>query len=142
MSAALVTVFDERLAAPDLKDIAVRTATAQRGSDEPDRSRAVLDIWVGLVEGRLHVVERFETADRRYYVVRDSDLPPSPLTSLGAKERQLMEILGSGESEKTASFALGVGAPAISLLLKSSLAKLGLQSRTDLVLLLRSMSTG
>lgn len=140
MTAALATVLDPTPAVePDLRDIAVRTAKAHRAPVEPVRTRSVLEVWLGLVEGRLQVVESFETADRRYYVVRDSDRPPSPLTSLLPRERRLVEILGSGESEKVAAFTLGIGASAVSTLLKSALAKLGLRSRTELVLLVRSM---
>jgi DNA-binding NarL/FixJ family response regulator len=140
VTAALATVLDPTPAVePDLRDIAVRTAKAHRAPVEPVRTRSVLEVWLGLVEGRLQVVESFETADRRYYVVRDSDRPPSPLTSLLPRERRLVEILGSGESEKVAAFTLGIGASAVSTLLKSALAKLGLRSRTELVLLVRSM---
>jgi DNA-binding CsgD family transcriptional regulator len=139
MSAALATVFEQATAPADLRDIAVRTVKAHRAPLETERIRALLDIWLGLVEGRLQVVEHFETASRRYYVVKDSDRPPSPLTSLAPRERRLVEILGSGESEKVAAFALGIGPSAASTLLKSALAKLGLRSRTELVLLVGSM---
>jgi DNA-binding NarL/FixJ family response regulator len=140
MSAALATVFDVPTM-PAIRDLAVRTAGAQpeiRGPDH-DHDHAVLALWLGLVEGRLRIVERFDRGNRRYFVIKDSDQPTSPLTSLLPRERRLVEILGSGESEKVAAFTLGIGAPAVSMLLKSALAKLGLRSRTELVLLVRSM---
>jgi DNA-binding NarL/FixJ family response regulator len=46
--------------------------------------------------------------------------------------------VGSGQSEKVAAYDLGIGVGTASLLLKSTLAKLGLRSRVDLVVLVRA----
>jgi DNA-binding CsgD family transcriptional regulator len=95
-------------------------------------------IWLGLVEGRFRVVDRFETDMRRWYVVRGAR-SGDPTLALNPQERRLVEIVGSGQSLKVASFDLGLRPSAASSLLKSALVKLGLRSRTDLVLLVRSI---
>ncbi len=59
--------------------------------------------------------------------------------SLDPREQRLAEILGWGESEKAAAYALGLTPSAVSALLRTTLNKLGLRSRIELVLLLRSL---
>jgi DNA-binding NarL/FixJ family response regulator len=123
MSAALATIEGEKGSPPD--------SGRQR--------RAVLDIWLGLVEGRLQVVECVEARDRRHYLVRSSEGASRPGEALDVRERRVAEIVGSGESEKAAAYALGIGPSMVSALLKSTLRKLGLRSRIELVMLVRSM---
>ena len=98
-----------------------------------------LALWWNLVEGRWRFIECFETGGRRYYVAFENRPGPSTATALSPRERSLLALLGSGQSEKSARYALGVGPSAVSRLLKATLAKLGLRSRTELVLFMRAV---
>jgi DNA-binding CsgD family transcriptional regulator len=58
----------------------------------------------------------------------------SPVIALNPRERLLVMLVGSGQSEKAVGYTLGVRSSAVSDLLKAALIKLGMRSRTDLVL--------
>jgi DNA-binding CsgD family transcriptional regulator len=90
--------------------------------------------WQGLVEGRLRLIEHFESRRQRYYIASETSLQ-ARTPSLDRRERLLAEIVGSGRSEKVAAYELCLGAATASRLLKSALVKLGLRSRIDLVVL-------
>jgi DNA-binding NarL/FixJ family response regulator len=104
-----------------------------------DAHRAKMDemgtLWWDLVEGRRRLVAHFERGSRRYYVTMNVDDGASGLTRLDAGERRVAEMLGRGESEKAAAYALGVSPAKVSHMLKAILHKLGLRSRVELVLL-------
>jgi DNA-binding CsgD family transcriptional regulator len=104
-----------------------------------EEARAVLALWWGVVEGRWSLVERFEAGGRRYYVAQENPAHRVPLASLDVLERRLVTLIGTGQSEKAAAYALGVGPSKVSALLKTTLAKLGLRSRTDLVRFLHAV---
>jgi len=106
---------------------------AERAEETP------LALWRKLVEGRWRLVERFERDGRRYYVAYENPPGTTPPTALGPKERLLAALVGSGQSAKAVGYALGVGPSALSTLLKATLAKLGLRSRTDLVLFMHAV---
>jgi DNA-binding NarL/FixJ family response regulator len=106
-------------------------------SDVAQPDGAAPRFWQGLVEGRLRLIEHFESRQRRYYIASETS-PEARAPGLDARERLLADIVGSGQSEKVAAYELGVGVGTASLLLKSTLAKLGLRSRVDLVVLFRA----
>jgi DNA-binding CsgD family transcriptional regulator len=118
-----------------------RAVAAERDEALAGTNKATepLSLWWGLVEGRWRFVERFETDGRRYYVGCENPPGTSRPTALNPRERLLVALLGAGESEKSARYALGVGPSAVSRLLKTTLAKLGMRSRTELVLFMRAV---
>lgn len=138
MSPIRSTVSDEPLTLEVLREIAMTTATRTPEStqSEPLDGSAV---WRGLLDGCLCLVERFEQGGRRYYVMRHNHDDALPFASLAPRERQVAEILGGGESEKAAAYALGLSPSAVSGLLRRALMKLRVRSRVDLVLLVKSM---
>jgi DNA-binding NarL/FixJ family response regulator len=101
-------------------------------STAPTSLRAV---WRALVAGRFRLVEYFEQEGLRYYVLLENlDRPPEPY-ALDARERALAEAMGAGESEKAVAISLGVTPSAVSGMLKTTLLKLGLRSKIELVVL-------
>jgi DNA-binding CsgD family transcriptional regulator len=119
----------ERAAAAEREEGRLRASDTQRA----------LSLWRDLVEGRWRFVERFETAGRRYYVGCENPAGTLALTALSPRERLVVAVVGSGQSEKVAMHALGLGPSAVSSLLKAALAKLGMRSRTDLVVFMRAI---
>ena len=87
------------------------------------------------MEGRVRLVDRFERDRHRYYVLRPTPVGP-PAATLDGRERRLVEILGSGASEKFAAYTLGITPSAVSTIMKTSLLKLGLRSRMQLVVMM------
>lgn len=130
-------LHDDAAPASGLRELAVGAAQGGR----PDAGE-VNALWRGLLEGRLRLVESFERSGRRYYVLRDRSDQEVPPASLDWREERIAEILGWGESEKAAAYALGLTPSAVSALLKTTLAKLGLRSRVELVMLVRAVRGG
>jgi DNA-binding NarL/FixJ family response regulator len=134
LNPSLATTDDEVAEITGLRDIAMAASDASP-ADAPN----MCALWRALVEGRFRLVERFERNGQRYYVLRENLEEAQSFRQLEPRERRLATILGWGESEKAAAYALGVTPSAISAILKTTLAKLGLRSRVDLVLLVRSL---
>jgi DNA-binding CsgD family transcriptional regulator len=122
----------------ELCERAVQVAR-ERALAEREDSRAALALWSGLVEGRWSLVERFEANGRRFYVAQENPPEVSAFASLDTKQRRLTILVGAGQSAKAAAYALGVGPSTVAMLLKVTLAKLGLRSRADLVRLVRAV---
>ena len=120
-----------------VRQLALASSPPHAASPAPD-ARAVLDVWFGLVQGRLEFVERFETDTRRYFVVRAGPADGAPREPLDDGEQALVNLIGLGQSEKAACYELGITPSVASSRLKRALFKLGLRSRTDLVLLVHS----
>ncbi|HLK39579.1 MAG TPA: hypothetical protein VKU41_22640 [Polyangiaceae bacterium] len=122
-----------------VRQLALASCPPHAAPPPPD-ARAVLDVWFGLVEGRLEFVEWFETGTRRYFVVRASPADRAARAPLDGGEEALANLIGSGLSEKAACYELGIKPSVASARLKRALFKLGLRSRTDLVLLVRPIN--
>jgi DNA-binding CsgD family transcriptional regulator len=104
----------------------------------PNEVEALAALWWDLVEGRRWLVDSFQKGGRRYYVACESAPGFSAPTPLSPKERRVVALLGAGQSEKSARNDLAAGTSTVSTLLTKTLAKLGMRSRTDLVLLMRA----
>jgi|HubBroStandDraft_1064217.scaffolds.fasta_scaffold104769_2 DNA-binding CsgD family transcriptional regulator len=116
-------------------------AAVERDEAQPTmhEGRAPLALWWDMVEGRSRLVEHFESGGRRYYVAYDNGAGTSPLMALNPRERWLVVLVGSGQSEKVVGYALGVRPSLVSGLLKATLLKLGLRSRAELVVFMGSV---
>jgi DNA-binding CsgD family transcriptional regulator len=114
----------------------VALAAVQHRLRDPAEDGAALRFWQGLVEGRLRLIEHFESRRLRYYVARE--VTHEARSGLDARERLLAQIIGSGQSQKVAASELRVGSATASILLKSALVKLGLRTRVDLVMLVQA----
>jgi len=129
--------YDSGTTRESLRELAV--AVQQKEEARPANDAIPpLALWWKLVEGRWRLVEQFDRGGRRYYVAYESPRG-TPRTALSPKERLLVALVGSGQSEKAAGFALGVGPSTLSSMLKATLVKLGLRSRTDLVLFMHAV---
>lgn len=112
----------------DLRELAV-TATRALTAAAPNLEA----LWGAVAEGRFRLIECFDRCGWRYYVLYENLDASERLARLNARERIVAEAVGIGESEKGVAFALGVTPSAVSAMLKSTMLKLGLRSKFDLV---------
>jgi len=127
----------ERTETKKLREAAV-TVDRARGkmrSSDPDKA---LKTWKALVRGRWSMVDWFDTDGRRFVLA----LPNSPGVSdprgLSERESQVVTYAVSGQTNKLIAYRLGLSTSRVSMLLRGAMQKLGVQTRTQLVLKMRS----
>jgi hypothetical protein len=117
----------------DAKDVRVceRLRAAAFARDKA-RTRAVrsdadgaLALWRPLVGGRWSIVDRFERGGRRCVVARRNEPAPATPCELSLRERQVFAHLAQGDAMKIASYALGIDASTVSVIVRSIARKLG-----------------
>lgn len=109
--------------------VAVERARTERARRDQD---AAISGWKALVAGRWTLVDRFERDGRRYVLARPND-PRPPVSQLTHRERQVVAAAGLGHSNKLIAYELGLAPSSVATLLARARAKLGLESRVDLV---------
>jgi len=97
------------------------------------RAPSALDTWTALVNGSWGLVERIDTDGKRFYVIVESPAGASRFRALTPNETRVLELSARGVSGKSAAYALGVSASAISQTLQSAALKIGCRNRTELV---------
>jgi hypothetical protein len=96
------------------------------------RTRAVradvaeaLALWRPLVGGRWSLVDRYERGGRRCVVARRNEPDPETPRELSPRERQVYAHLAQGDAMKLASYALGIDASTVSVIVRNIAQKLG-----------------
>ena len=86
----------------------------------------------------LHIIKRTmeEEAVSSPYLVTPSEHAPSPLSSLTARERQILSLLGEAMSNKEIAQAMNLSPETVKSHLQRIYAKLGVGSRTEALRLL------
>jgi DNA-binding CsgD family transcriptional regulator len=130
----------EPTAAEKLREAAVavdRARGTMRGSD-PERA---LTMWKALVRGRWSMVDWFDTDGRRFVLA----LPNSPHVTdprgLTEREGQVVAYAVLGQTNKMIAYRLGLSSSRVSVLLRSAMRKLNVQTRSQLVLKMRDFQT-
>jgi DNA-binding NarL/FixJ family response regulator len=139
MKLGMVAMQRDSTTRASLRALAMRAeneAVQLMGAD----ARAMLALWQGLVDGEWGLVDRFETDGRRYFVLAENAPEMAVRVSLSAQERHLITLAAAGFSDKTAADALGVMPSIVPGILKRTLMKMGLQSRAELVRLVRALA--
>jgi DNA-binding NarL/FixJ family response regulator len=91
----------------------------------------------GLVAGAWSVAAEFEGNGCLYLVVRGNDPEARVARALTPLERQMLERVALGQSNKFVSYELGTSQSCVSAYLNSARLKLGVRSRTELVQLMQ-----
>jgi DNA-binding CsgD family transcriptional regulator len=112
-------------------------ARAEFRRDDPSRA---LDLWPGLLDGTYSLVEQFDTDGKRYYVVRRNDPRLETPAPLSMRERQVTAYVALGKDNRCVAYTLGLSESTVATYLDRALKKLGLDSRADLIRLVRSTS--
>lgn len=112
---------------------AVRRVDAERsrsGSRDPD---AALAFWNGLVDGRWSLVEQFESDGRRFFLAYPNMHGIDNPRVLTQRERAVVAHAVQGDSNKWIAYQLGIREGTVAKHLSSSLRKLGLSHRNQLI---------
>jgi DNA-binding CsgD family transcriptional regulator len=119
-----------------LREAAVAVDRA-RGSMRVTDPEQALATWKALVQGRWSMVDWFDTDGRRFVLA----LPNAPHVSdprgLNGREGQVVTYAVLGQTNKLIAYRLGLSASRVSMLLRSAMRKLNVETRTQLVLKMR-----
>ena len=123
----------ERTATRKLRDAAVAVDRARGKMRDTDPEKA-LAIWKALVRGRWSMVDWFDSDGRRFVLA----LPNSPQVNdprgLTERESQVVAYAVLGQTNKMIGYRLGLSKSRVSMLLRSAMRKLGVQTRSQLVI--------
>ena len=101
-------------------------------------AREAISIWRGLASGHWSIVCHFDADERRFLVVRKRDPDASPKNALTTRERQVVTHTARGHALKLIAHELGVSVSTVNTHLRRATKKLGVSSRTDLILIARA----
>lgn len=113
-----------------IRAAATRIDRARR-SMQHDPERA-LGLWQGLVAGRWSIVQVIDTDRRRLLVARENGPDTHDDLRLTRRERQIVRLIGGGQSETLTAYALGLSTSTVRVHLGRALRKLGLGSAAEL----------
>ncbi len=126
----------EPTATKKLREAAVAVDHARGKMRETDPEKA-LEIWKALVRGRWSMVDGFDSDGRRFVLA----LPNSPHVidprGLTERESQVVAYAVLGQTNKMIAYRLGLSSSRVSMLLRSAMRKLNVQTRSQLVLKMR-----
>lgn len=115
-----------------LREAAIHIDRARGRMRESDPEQA-LDLWKALVEGRWSLVDWFDSDGRRYVLAHSNPPDLKDPRGLTERESQICTYSALGESNKLISYRLGVSQSQVSMVLRSAMRKLGVQTRAQLV---------
>lgn len=115
---------------------AIDTARTRQATREPHHA---LQIWAGLVSGRWTLVESFERDGRRFFLAYPNEIAVQSPRALSSRERAVVSYVVQGDSNKWIAYQLGVSAATVARHLATSLCKLGLSHRHELIWLYHSL---
>jgi DNA-binding CsgD family transcriptional regulator len=114
---------------------AVLAQERARGSLRRRDPFAATECWRALVSGEWSIVERFERNGRRYLLAHANPPDAKAVRGLSPRESTIVGLAASGKSNKLIAYELGLSDSAISSHLHAALRKLGISSRSELILL-------
>ena len=125
---------------------ATRAIDRARGTLRRVDPQEALALWRCLVDGTWTLVDTFESDGRRYVVAHRNERPAFLSGSaLGAeltdRELDVLARLADGHGNKLIAYELGLSLSTVATLLKRAAAKLGANSRAELVYLARTRGT-
>jgi DNA-binding NarL/FixJ family response regulator len=112
-----------------------------RGRLRRSDPEAAVASWKALVLGRWSLIDRFETAGRRYVVAMKNDVVFPDPRRLTERERLVAGYLALGRTNKLIAYSLGIAEGTVAALVARLIRKLGARGRTDCVRLLNDCSS-
>ncbi len=113
-----------------LRARAIEAARTRKGRSEID---SALSLWKGLVAGRWSLIERFDQDGRRYLVAKRNAPDLGNVLRLTESEARILKLCSLGHSQKYVAYTLGFSPATVSTNLSSSMLKLGVRSRAELL---------
>jgi DNA-binding CsgD family transcriptional regulator len=89
--------------------------------------------WPGPVDDRWSLIDQFDRDGRRFVIARRVRREPSPVAELSPRERQVMEALTNGRSNKAIAFDLDISVSTVAQAISRAKRKLGAHSRVELI---------
>jgi DNA-binding CsgD family transcriptional regulator len=126
----------QRTATTKLRDAAVAVDRARGKMRDTDPEKA-LEIWKALVRGRWSLVDWFDTDGRRFVLALPNSPDVSDPRGLSERESQVVAYAVLGQTNKMIAYRLGLSRSRVSMVLRSAMRKLDVQTRTQLVLRMR-----
>lgn len=120
-----------------LKEAAVAIDRA-RGSLRRIDADSALGSWMGLVDGRWSLVDKFDTDGKRYVLARRNEPRVDGLSLLTERERAVVAYAAMGHANKVIAYDLGIAHSTVRVLLARAASKLGVRSRAGLVAAVRA----
>lgn len=119
--------------APDTALLTKHTRDVHRARGRSARLEdASAELWPALVEGRFSLVAQ-ANGTRTEYLVLDNPPETHSFRALSIREVTALRLASQGISNKLVAYGLGVSPGAVTLLLTSAAAKIGIASRTELI---------
>jgi len=113
-----------------------------RGRVRGASSREALELGESVVRGCWSVVDWFDTENRRFVLAVPNAPNVQDPRGLTDREYQVAVQFGAGETCKMIAYSLGVSRSRVSALLRRAMRKLGVRTRQQLVLEVRTLMTG
>jgi DNA-binding CsgD family transcriptional regulator len=126
----------ERTAARKLRNAAVTVDRARGRMRDTDPERA-LQIWKALVRGRWSMIDWFDSDGRRFVLALPNAPEVSDPRGLTERESQVVAYAVLGQTNKMIGYRLDLSNGRVSMLLRSAMRKLGVQTRAQLMLKMR-----
>lgn len=114
-----------------------RARSALRRRDPEEAARC----WRALVSGEWSIVERFERGGQRYLVAHSNPPDAKGLRGLSARECTIVRLAGLGKANKLIAYELGLSESGVSSHLHAAMRKLGIATRSELILLVANLDT-
>jgi DNA-binding CsgD family transcriptional regulator len=121
-----------KLALRDLSD-AVKQRESTRAAQGERDPHVASSAWKPLVSARWSLIDCYEQNGVRYVTARENTPAPSGLASLSTRERQVTSLAALGHSNKLVAYQLGLAHSTVRVLLARAAAKLGAQTRADVI---------
>lgn len=110
--------------------IAIDRARGRLRRIDPD---VALGQWMGLVDGRWSLVDKFDHDGKRYVLARRNEPLAPGLEVLTERERAISAYAALGHHNKLIAYDLGIAHSTVRVLLARAAAKLGARTRAELV---------
>ncbi len=115
-----------------LRDAALAVDRA-RGKLRRIDADSALGTWLGLVDGRWSLVDKFDSDGKRYVLARRNEPHTQGLSLLTKRERAFVGYAAMGHSNKQIAYDLGIAHATVRVLLARAAQKVGARNRQELV---------
>src|SRR3954469_23827982 len=114
----------------------------EQGPEPEDGAGGATTLWRDLLSGRWSIIRHFERNGRRFLLARRNDPRAPGFAPLTSQERQIAGYAALGHSSKLIAYELGLAPSTVAERLQLAISKLGIRSRSELIQLFSSWSTG
>lgn len=121
------------------REAALRADRARHLLPHLDAEQA-LRLWEGLLAGRWVLVDWFDAKGRRVIIAKRTASGDEHSARMSGREREVAHFAAQGESSKLIGYRLGISPSRVSTLLRAAMAKLGVRSRAQLVVMIRTLA--